>query len=262
MLDRLDPETLLVNHLGWVDSVAAMVCRRNGVFGSDAEDFASSAKLKLMQDDYAALRKFRGECEVTTYLATLVTRHFLECMREQRGRWRHSAEAERRGQLARDLEALVRRDGWTVSEAGEKLRTAGKTTLSDTQLARLLNELPPRTPLRPPLAPPEALDALPSDDPADGGVVRGEAGSLRSMVMEALRRGLGRMRPEDALVMRMHFADGKPLSEVARALSLDYMPLWRRRAQLREQLRQYLEEAGVRAHHVGEILGAEDDDAR
>jgi RNA polymerase sigma factor for flagellar operon FliA len=261
MLDRLDPESLLVSHLEWVENVAAVVCRRNGVWGSDAEDFASSAKLKLMQDDYAALRKFRGECEFTTYLATLVTRHFLECMRERRGRWRNSAEAERRGGLAKELEALVRRDGWTVAEAGEKLRTAGKTTLSDAQLARLLGELPARAPLRPPEADPEVLEELPSQEETDGRVARTEARSLRAMVMDALKRSMDRMGAEDALVLRMLFADGRPLAEVARALKLDYMRLYRRLPKLREMLRQYLEESGVRDHHLREILGGEDDDA-
>ena len=50
MLDRLDPETLLIQHLDWVDNVAALVCRRNGLWGHDADDFAASARLKLVQD--------------------------------------------------------------------------------------------------------------------------------------------------------------------------------------------------------------------
>ena len=40
--------------------------------------------MKLMENDYADLRKFRGECSPTTYIATLVVR---------RARWLWVAQA-------------------------------------------------------------------------------------------------------------------------------------------------------------------------
>jgi hypothetical protein len=81
------------------------------------------------------------------------------------------------------------------------------------------------------------------------------------MVMDALKRSMDRMGAEDALVLRMLFADGRSLAEVSRVLKLDYMRLYRRLPKLREMLRRYLEDAGVGAHHVHGILGGEDDDA-
>lgn len=234
-----------------------MVCRRNGVWGEDAEDFASLAKMKLVEDNYATIRKFRGECKFTTYLATVVTRHFLEYVRERRGRWRHSAQAERRGPLAKALEALVYRDRWRLAEAGEKLRTEWRTTASDAELARLLAELPERRPLRPTVENPDRLDEIQGSAQTDRGAIRDGAERLRAIVMDALARALDRLEPEDRMVVRMHYADGRKVVDVARALSLDPKRLHRRIPRLRALLRGYMEEAGVSEDDVREILGPE-----
>src|SRR5215218_5738756 len=99
MAERLDPEAIFLQHLGWIEEVAAMVCRRNTVWGDDADDFISSARAKLMENGYAVIRKFRGDAEMKTYLARVVTLHFMERARERTGRWRPSAAAEAHGQL-------------------------------------------------------------------------------------------------------------------------------------------------------------------
>src|SRR5688572_2875890 len=166
----MDPGTLFLENLPWIEQVACTVCRKHGVWGDDAEDFASMAKLKLMEYDYAVLRKFRGDCSVTTYLATLVVLSFREYTRERWGRWRNSAAAEREGQLAKDLETLVHRDGCTLAQAAEQLRSAGKTEASDLELARILGRLPPRQPMRPKeVFTPRIKNAL-ARESADGGV--------------------------------------------------------------------------------------------
>jgi RNA polymerase sigma factor (sigma-70 family) len=251
MLDRDQAEALFLEHLGWINTVASMACAQHGVWGAEAEDFTSWMRLKLMEDDYAALRRFRGDSSVKTYLASVVARSFFSYVRTHRGEWRPSAAAERLGPPAVDLERLVHRDGYTVQQAGEVLRTAGRTTLSDVALARLLAGLPDRPPLRPvELQANAALDATEGDSRADERVVAAESEARSARVAEALERALGELEPEDRLIARMHFGEGRTLAHVARALGLEQKPLYRRVQRLRTRLRTLLEAAGLREDDV------------
>ena len=56
----MNPRELFEDHLPLIEEICSSVCRRNGCFGADAEDFASQVKLALIDDDYARLRSFQG----------------------------------------------------------------------------------------------------------------------------------------------------------------------------------------------------------
>jgi RNA polymerase sigma factor (sigma-70 family) len=253
MPNAMDPGKLFLENLQWIEKVAGVVCRKHGVWGDDAEDFASVAKLKLMEDDYADVRKFRGDCKLTTYLATLVVRRFHEYARERWGRWRNSAAAEREGQLAKTLEMLVYRDGCTLAEAGERLRNAGKTTLSDAELARLLAKLPVRQPLRATEVS-TPLDTAPSADRADEAITGSELERKRGTLYAALFKVMQSLPPEEQHILRMRFADGRSVADVARALKLEQKPLYRRIDALRVKLRKDLEHYGVTGEDVRDLL--------
>jgi RNA polymerase sigma factor for flagellar operon FliA len=246
MSDPLNPERLFLEHLGWIERAAAMACAKAGVKGAEADDFAGWIKVKLIEDDYAAIRRFRGDAKLTTYLASVITRQLYEYQRERGGRWRPSAAAVRLGPPAPDLEALVYRDRYTLAQAGEKLRTGGRTGLSDIDLARLLARLPSRGPLRPvQVAPDHALPQAEASQRADDRVVASEADRFREKVTDALARVMDRLEPEDRMLARMHFGEGRSLAEVARTLRLDQKPLYRRVDRLRRRLREDLLAEGV-----------------
>ncbi|HEV2146432.1 MAG TPA: hypothetical protein VGR37_03360, partial [Longimicrobiaceae bacterium] len=162
MPDRKDLEALFLENLGWIERVAASICRRHGFGGDDAEDFASWARLRIVEDDYAVLRKFRGESSVTTYLTVVVAMLFRDYRVSRWGRWRPSAAARRHGRLAVRLETLVHRDGYRLEQAGELLRTTGETDLSERELAELLARLPARSPTRPVEVGPDPLASTPA----------------------------------------------------------------------------------------------------
>ena len=259
MPDPQKPEILFVEHLEWIDRVAAMTCRKAGVLGAEAEDFASHIRLELMEDDYAIIRKHRGESALRTYLATVVVRRFHDYWRERRGRWRPSAVARRLGPPAPDLEALVYRDGYRLDQAGEMLRTARRTTLSDRQLGNLLKELPAREPMRPrEVSADVVLDAEKADQRADERVAGAESRALHEQVTGALDRAMARLEPEERVIVRMHFQDGHSLADVARALRLEQKPLYRRVKQLRKLLRGYVEAEGVGERDVHRLMEAEE----
>jgi DNA-directed RNA polymerase specialized sigma24 family protein len=176
MPDPQTPESLFLEHLVWINRVSAMTCSQHGIWGPEAEDFAASIRLKLMEDDYAIIRKHRGESTLKTYLATVVQRQFHDYLREKRGRWRASAAARRLGPPAPDLEALVYRDGLRLDQAGERLRASGRTALSDRELRGLLKELPEREPMRPKEVPTDVvLDDQEARERADDRVTAAEA---------------------------------------------------------------------------------------
>jgi RNA polymerase sigma factor (sigma-70 family) len=257
MLDRQSAEAVFLEHLGWIEKVAAIACRKNA-WATEAEDFAGWVKMKIMEDDYAVLRKFRGESEMKTFITTVVVRLFHAYSRERRGRWRPSAAAERLGPPARELEMLVRRDGYGVAQAGEKLRTAGRTTLSDIELARLLARMPERGPLRPVEVGADPVLGAAGASRADERVAASEAEAEHRALMAALGRAMEELSPEERMIVRMHFSEGRTLADVARTLRVDQKPLYRLVPRLRERLRERLAAEGVSPASVRALLDQED----
>src|SRR5690349_4242917 len=113
----MDPRQLYLENLDTIDRISESMCRRNGVRGADAEDFASDVKLKLLQDDYAVLRKYRGASSTTTFLTVVIANLFRDYRVKAWGRWRPSAEAKRRGETAVLLETAIYRDGRSFEDA-------------------------------------------------------------------------------------------------------------------------------------------------
>jgi RNA polymerase sigma factor (sigma-70 family) len=257
MPDLADPSALFEAHRPWVLKVAAITCRRNSVWGDDAEDFASLALMKVVENDFAVIRQFQGRADLKTYLATVVVRRFYEWTRERWGRWRHSARAEQLGELAKDLEALVHRDGHPLREAAEVLRSRGRTDASDAELARLLAELPARTP-HPGKAATEPLDAIPGGPAPDRGVIAREAESRCREVMDVLFRALALLQPEDQVLVRGRYGEGKSVADLARALHAEQAPLYRRSERLKGELRKVMEREGVAREDVRDCLGLQE----
>lgn len=260
MLTRDEAEAKLVEELPRLERGIAALCRRHGVRGDDADDFASWAKLRLVEDDYAMLRKFRGESALSTYLTVVVRMLHRDWSVQQRGRWRPSAEARRLGTVAMRLEQLVHRDGMALAQAAERLRTERVTDLSDRALGGILRALPARAPLRPQVVDADVVDTLPADAGADERVVREESELRRRSADMALDGAIEQLAAEDRLIVRMRFWDGLSLADVARALHVPQKPLYRRMEKLLGQLRERLSERGVSSEDVRELL--DDADAR
>jgi DNA-directed RNA polymerase specialized sigma24 family protein len=102
---------LFESSLGLIDRVIGGVCRRAGVFGPDAEDFASATRLALMENDYAILRPFSGRSSLSTFLTVIVQRFLIDERTKRSGRWHASREAERLGEAGIALERIVLTSG-------------------------------------------------------------------------------------------------------------------------------------------------------
>jgi RNA polymerase sigma factor (sigma-70 family) len=261
MSEGQDLAALLVQHLPYIDRVCAKLCRRNPAGVDEAEEFAGWAKARLIENEYAVLRKFRGESALTTYLNIVLTRLHRDFAVERRGRWRRSAAAGRAGSLAVRLETLVRRDRHTLDQAGQLLRSRGETTLSDAELARLLAGLPDAHRGRPLEVGDEPLAVAPSSDRADAGVLAGEAAAEREAARRALQQALAPLGEEDRVILTMRFWQGDSVADIARALHLEQKPLYRRLDRLLARLREDLERQGLSRQAVAEMLAHREEDS-
>jgi RNA polymerase sigma factor for flagellar operon FliA len=249
----MNPEEQFLSHLELVERIARHTCRRYHCPPDEVEEFASLAKLKLIEDDYAILRKFQGRSRLSTYLASVLQRLFLDHRNHAWGKWRPSAAARRQGPLAETLERLVVRDGQTVDEACETLRTTMGVATSRADLTALAASLPVR--LRRRHVDDAALEDLPSGNSRpDHDLLEAERSALAGRVHAELERALEALTAEDRLIMKLRIEQGLQVAEIARILSLPAKPLYRRLEGIYRLLRGRLEASGVDAGAVAEVL--------
>ena len=255
--DRQQLETLFLENLALIERIARLLSRRHALPEADAEEFTSWLKAKIVEDGYAIFKKFRGDSALSTYLTVVVAMLFRDFRVQLWGRWRPSAAATRVGHVGVRLETLVRRDHLSLQQAAELLRTSGETSLSDRELAALLNELPERGPLRPIVGAIDSAADVASEAGADHLVSEGEMASERGRAHSILREALAAASEEDQVILRMHFWDGLTVAQISRALHLDQKPLYRRLQRLLDALRQRLEQQGLSRENVRALVERE-----
>src|SRR3954462_4300260 len=165
-MTRSELEALFLQHLDVIDRILSALARRHALDADDSADLCAWAKAKIIESDYAALANFRGDSSLGTYLTVVLAMLAREYIARERGRWRPSAAAKRHGAVGIKLEALTVRNGLPLSVAGQMMRSAGETTLSDAELARIAAQFPSRA-SRQPLRDATAVDSLPATDAAD-----------------------------------------------------------------------------------------------
>src|SRR5215472_17913272 len=111
------PAELFLANLQTIEGLVQMVARQQRMTWAEAEEFASIVRLRLIENDYAILRKFRGGSSLRTYLTVVIARQALDYRDACWGRWRPSRAARRLGRTAVTLERLIVRDGFTLDEA-------------------------------------------------------------------------------------------------------------------------------------------------
>ncbi len=256
MTERDTYEALFLDNLAAIDRATASVCRVLGFRGDDADEFASWAKARLWDDDYALLRKWRRESALTTYLAVVLVNLGREFRVKRWGRWRPSAAALRAGTVAVSLERLVYRDGMRLDEAGTVLRARGETSATDRELGVLLASLPRRTPTRVVDDGGAAADAIPGDDAADDATLDAEQDAERRYVYGQLATAIASLASQEQIVIKASVLGGRSLADVARALGVEQKPLYRVREAALRTLARHLEAHGVTWPRVRDVLGA------
>jgi RNA polymerase sigma factor for flagellar operon FliA len=248
-------ESLLLSELATIDRIVAFVRVRNHLSSEDADEFASHVKLRLVENDYAILRKFEGRSSLRTYLTVVIQRLFLDYRTSAWGKWRPSAEARRLGELAILVERLTTRDGYSPDEVHELLTTNHGVTISRADLERLIAKLPSRT--RRTFEGEESLAHLPDREPTpERALAEQGRATVMTRVNTALGRALAGLEPQDQLIVRMRYHDGRSVAEIGSALHLDQKALYRRFERLLKGLRRSLESEGVDAEEIIGVLEA------
>lgn len=246
-------ESVFVSQLDVIERVIAFTCRRHRLSSTEADDFASHVKLRLIENDYAILRRFQGRSSVRTYLTVVIQRLFLDYRVKAWGKWRPSAEARRRGPVAVLLERLIVREGHSFEEAYELLKTNHGVEEERAALERLASRFPERTKRR--FEADDALADLPSPErPPDAAVAERDSQQAAERLSKALGALMSSLETQDRLVLAMRFEDGRTVAEIAATLRLDQKRLYRRVDKLLRDLRAGLEAAGLDAATVADVL--------
>ncbi|MBK9240013.1 MAG: sigma-70 family RNA polymerase sigma factor [Acidobacteria bacterium] len=233
-------------HADLIERALATVCRRNSVFGADAEDFSSTARLHLIEDDYAVLRRFEGRSSLPTYLTVVITRQFQDWRNAKWGKWRPSAEAKRLGPTAVRLETLTVRDRLSLDEAYELLRSKYEVTESRAEVEALAVRFPIRH--KRSFVDDTVINTLPTPiPPPDDDVAGREAAVMAHHVSGVLTTEVRKLPAQDRLILKMRFEDDCPIADIARALRLEAKPLYRRIEKVLTALRTSLEAEGITA---------------
>jgi RNA polymerase sigma factor (sigma-70 family) len=246
-------EALFLSQLEVIERVISFVCARHHLSAADAEDFGSHAKLRLIEDSYARLRKFEGRSSPRTFLAIVIENLFLDYRNSAWGKWRPSAEAKRAGPAGVLLEQLLVRDGYTLDEACELMKLNHGVTMPRADLERLAGRLPVRPRRR--FESDDVLVDVPSGGPPlDDVVAERDRQALADRVVAALKAVLSGLAPQDQLILTLRFEDGRTTADIAGMLRLDQKALYRRVERLLRELRAALEENGIDSRCVMEML--------
>jgi RNA polymerase sigma factor for flagellar operon FliA len=241
----MNPEAIYLEHLRTIERIAAFVARRHHLERHEAEEFVQDVRVRLLDDDYAVIRKFEGRSSFSTYLTTVIGRLFTQWRVQQWGKWRPSAEAKRMGDKAVTLERLVTRDGFTMAEAVRVLTTPAGSQYTTTELEAIYLRLPPRSP-RPVVVSEDSVPDVVAVEP--DAFERLEAGDRARTARRAARtidEVIDSFDAEDRLILQMRFWHARRVPEIARMLSLDQKKLYKRLDRLFVLLRRGLENAGV-----------------
>ncbi|HEX6463374.1 MAG TPA: hypothetical protein VFZ98_02925, partial [Vicinamibacterales bacterium] len=131
-------EQVFLTNLPTIEALVQTVARQQRMSWAEAEEFASIVRLRLIENDYAILRKFRGGSSLRTYLTVVIARQALDYRDTCWGRWRPSRAARRLGRTAVTLEKLIVRDGFTLDDAWRAVPDAA--TANDSQHLRAFAE--------------------------------------------------------------------------------------------------------------------------
>jgi RNA polymerase sigma factor (sigma-70 family) len=249
------PQDLLEANLPLVNTIIGRVCRRSRLIGAAAEDFASTVKIALIENDYALLRDAAQRSSLPAYLTVVIQRMAVDERFRAFGRWQPSAAARAMGETGMLAETLLGRDRRSMDEALPLLRAVDPSITRERlqQIAAALPERPPR---------PRAveLDAgferFASPESADARAIAGEAARIAFRTSTTVRAALDALPAEDQALIRLRFGSSMSIADISRMLRLPQRPLYRRLESLLSSLRSALGDAGIGAADVEELIGS------
>lgn len=252
-------EDWFLEQLPTIERAIGFVCHRYRLVDAEAEDFASTVKLKLIENDYAILRKYERRSSFASFIFVTVRRMLLDQRIHDWGKWHNSAEAKRLGAAAIELESLMHRDHRTLDECAVLI--SARHGLTRQQIDQLAERLPQRAP-RARSVELDTVDlerAVPSDAIEKDAFVE-DRRSLARKASEIVRAAVDELPADDRRLLRMRFFAGMSVADIARTLRLDQKMLYRRIDRCLRDVRARLETEGIRGGDVDDVLDGLPDD--
>jgi len=250
----VDYTQLLLEHLDLVDRLVHYIARRHHLSAVDTEEFSSLVRFKLIDRDFAILRKFQGRSTLATFLTTVLERQYLDFCTAQWGKWRPSAIAGRLGPVAVLLERLLVREGFSFSEAVAVLQTNHGVSATDEDLYGIYEQLPgrsaPRSKTNDALAPGRAGVGI-----ADPELERHSDLQTAQRIEHALSTAVSALSPREQLIIRLRFQDDLSIADIARLLHIPSKPLYRQLHDIIGLLRTRLDQDGINPADISRIVG-------
>lgn len=248
----MDYQRLLLEHLALIDQIVRSTGRRRHL-SVEQDEFAGFVRVRLIENDYAVLRKFQHRSSLRTYLVAVIERLSLDFCIERWGRWRPSAVAVRLGPVAVLLEQLVTRDGHTVDEAVQIVHTNHASALPLSALRDLWEQLPPR--LRTTEVGEEAAAAVPSNQSSESEVEDTERQTNIERLERTLRTAFAAVPDQDRVLVALRFDQELSIAEIAKLTGASVPTLHRRLDRTIRDLRQALRTAGFLPQEVADLIG-------
>jgi len=246
-------QRLLLDHLSLVDQIVRTTGRRRHLVAAELEDFSSFVRLRLIENDYAILRKFQSRSSLWTYLSAVIDRLSLDYCAEKWGRWRPSAMAERLGPAAVVLERLTSRDGHTLDEALEIIRTNHNLGLARAELLKIWGQLPLR--VRTTDVGEEAAGAVPSSRDSEENVDAAELHENIERLDRALQAAFSRLSAQERVLLALRFDQDLSMVQIAKLTRSSVPTLHRRLEKAVKLLRASLSQLGLDRPEIIELIG-------
>lgn len=235
-----EAKELLLQHVDLVRRVVHIACSRG--FSHEADDCLAWVMMRLLENDYARVRRYRGSAPFSSYLRSVV----LHLARDYRvsvwGKWQSSTVARRLGLAALRLERLVWRDGHSVDDAVAFVAQQQGEDPED--LYRLWEQIPPRT-VRHTFVEATLIEDLRSMGDAESRVLGNRQRELEGDLKRHLKEILAKEDPEVRRLLRAHYRDGLQIAEIARREGESRRKYYSQLARSLKRIRRELLERGI-----------------
>jgi RNA polymerase sigma factor (sigma-70 family) len=243
---------LFSSQLTMIRELIRAISRHERLAYEDAEDFPSFVMLKLIENDYGRLRKFKGDSSLRTYLTVVIQRLLFDFRAAKLGKWRSSTRARRLGAVAVKLEELLWRDGYNFQEAVECLRLNWGVALDREALWCLASDLPSRRVKR---------HIRHESDKNPTGCAEGPAADLEDRelsgaLQSAISKGMESLSETERVALLLRFERGLTAQEIGAHLDLPPRAVYRTVERSLRRLRERLERSGVGRNHVRRVLAS------
>lgn len=248
-----------------IEGILKFVCRKKGLRDDRADEFCQWTRLKLIENDCAILRSFKGNSTFKTFLSTVILNKYRDWLDYEQGKFRVTVDAKELGPVAVNLELLVLRDKVPYEEAVQLLISKG-VAVSVKDCDEIWGQLK-RAPRRDFLSEDALGDhkAAPDVDPVE----HEEHLRLIQKAHAVLHDAIAALPPSDGLILKLKYWSEVSVACIAKTQLTEQKPLYRRferllkrletdllaRGLTEEEIRELFDEVGIDPSEFGDGVG-------